>query len=274
VIRLDKMKKKTTLVSILIINYNNSDLIDRSIRSCLNQTYQNIEILVFDDKSTDGSLQKLRSYYKNKKIKIFVNKKKKKNIPSFDAFNGYNFLFKKSKGSIICLLDSDDFFHLKKVNEVVKCFKKNKKINFIQNLPVMISKKKNKFYKKNKNSIFSSWPYLAPESCISFKRNLMTNFLKKNKNYKKKYDLVWTGFRMGVYTYFLTRSFFTIKQNLTFYESLGESKKYKTLGKNWFLRRFQSYKYLQSIMKDNKHLRFNLDYFITKIIVKFLKVNK
>ena len=50
------MKKQNTLVSILIINFNNAKFLKRSIRSCINQTYKNIEILIYDDKSTDKSI--------------------------------------------------------------------------------------------------------------------------------------------------------------------------------------------------------------------------
>ena len=47
------MKKQNSLVSILVINFNNAKLITRSINSCLSQSYKKIEILIFDDKSTD-----------------------------------------------------------------------------------------------------------------------------------------------------------------------------------------------------------------------------
>ena len=49
------MKKQNTLVSILIINFNNSKLLKRSIRSCINQTYKNIEILIVDDINDTGA---------------------------------------------------------------------------------------------------------------------------------------------------------------------------------------------------------------------------
>ena len=67
------MKKQKTLVSILIINYNNGKLLTRAINSCLEQKYKNIEILIFDDKSTDNSKKILKQYKKNKKIRIFFN---------------------------------------------------------------------------------------------------------------------------------------------------------------------------------------------------------
>ena len=54
------MNKQNTLVSILIINYNNHSLLKRSIKSCLNQSYKNIEILIFDDQSNDNSSNVLK----------------------------------------------------------------------------------------------------------------------------------------------------------------------------------------------------------------------
>tara|TARA_B100000700_G_C14509147_1_gene607734 strand:+ start:246 stop:527 length:282 start_codon:yes stop_codon:yes gene_type:complete len=69
---------KKNLVSILIINYNNEKYLDRAIKSCINQTYKNLEILIYDDKSTDGSKFLLNKYSKHKKIKYFINKSKKK----------------------------------------------------------------------------------------------------------------------------------------------------------------------------------------------------
>ena len=49
------MKIQNTLISILIINFNNAKFLTRAINSCLNQSYKNFEILIFDDKSTDKS---------------------------------------------------------------------------------------------------------------------------------------------------------------------------------------------------------------------------
>ena len=71
-------------VSILILNFNNARFLNRSIKSCLNQSYKNFEILVYDDKSTDKSISILKRI-KNKKIKIFFNKSKKKKIAALDA---------------------------------------------------------------------------------------------------------------------------------------------------------------------------------------------
>ena len=262
------MKKQNTLVSILIINYNNEKFVSRAINSCLTQNYKNIEILIHDDKSIDDSIKKINKFKKNKKVKILINRSKKKNTPSFDAMNGYLNLFKKSKGKIICLLDSDDFFHKSKIRSIVNYFEKNQDIDFVQNLPI-IKYKKNSIYKMNKNSFFSFWPYLAPESCISFRKNFMNNFIRKNRFVFQKYDLVWLGFRLGVYAHFIEKKFGCMEKNLTYYESLGESKKYSFMNQNWLFRRKQSFEYLKKVSKKN--INKNLDYFLTKIFCVLLK---
>ena len=74
------MKKK--LASILITNFNKDKYLNSAVRSCLAQNYKKKEILIFDDKSTDNSLNILKKY---KKIKVFINKKKKIYYRSFKS---------------------------------------------------------------------------------------------------------------------------------------------------------------------------------------------
>jgi len=262
--------KKKPLISILIINYNNGKLLSRAINSCLIQKYKNLEILVLDDKSTDNSVKVLNSFKKNKKIKIFYNKNKKKNIAALDAMNGYLKLFQKSKGLFVCLLDSDDYFHRSKVHEIYKIFSIKKEIDFVQNLPFIKNSLKTE-KKNNKNNQFSFWPYLAPESCISFRKKFMIKFLKVNYKFLNNFKDVWLGFRMGVFAFFCLKKFYTLNMNLTFYESLGQSKKYRKLNKNWIIRRKNSFEYLRSISNNKIEFNKNLDFLITNFLTKLLR---
>ena len=135
------IKKK--FISILISNYNKEKFIKNSIKSAINQKYNNFEIVLFDDASTDKSLLKIKKF---KKIKLIKNKFKIKKHPALSQLNGIINAFKKSRGSIICLLDSDDKFSIYKLREINSLFKK-KNINFLVNLPY---KKKKKFVVKKK----------------------------------------------------------------------------------------------------------------------------
>ena len=62
------MSQKKILASILINNYNNEKFIRDCIKSCLNQSYKNIEIIIYDDVSNDNSKNFIKNI-KNHKIK-------------------------------------------------------------------------------------------------------------------------------------------------------------------------------------------------------------
>jgi glycosyltransferase involved in cell wall biosynthesis len=99
------------LVSILINNYNYGRFLREAIDSALNQTYSNIEVIVVDDGSTDDSREIIASYG-NRIIPVM-----KENGGQASAFNAG---FEISKGDILCLLDSDDFYYPEKVERALQ----------------------------------------------------------------------------------------------------------------------------------------------------------
>lgn len=103
-------------VSVIISNYNYGRFITQSIDSVLNQTYQNFELIVVDDGSTDNSREIIESY-QDKITTIF-----QENGGQGAAFNAG---FAVSKGDIICFLDSDDYYYEEKLAKVVAVFNKN-----------------------------------------------------------------------------------------------------------------------------------------------------
>ena len=103
---------KNPLVSILIASYNKEKYVNRCIKSCLSQTYKNIEIIFIDDGSKDNSYKIAKEF---KEIKAY-KKNRKKSKAKFNTFfqiDTYIYAYKKSKGSILACLDSDDFFKKK-----------------------------------------------------------------------------------------------------------------------------------------------------------------
>lgn len=93
------------LVSIITPNWNCEKFISETIESVQRQTYQNWEMLIQDDCSTDGSLQVARSYAeKDSRIKIEVNPKN-----SGAAITRNNAIM-RSKGVYLAYLDSDDIW--------------------------------------------------------------------------------------------------------------------------------------------------------------------
>jgi glycosyltransferase involved in cell wall biosynthesis len=87
------------LVSVVIPTYNRCDFLNNAILSVLEQTYQNIEIIVVDDGSTDNTAMMLKKFEK----KIIYIKKKNGGLGS-----ARNTGMKYSKGKYVALMDSDD----------------------------------------------------------------------------------------------------------------------------------------------------------------------
>jgi len=110
-------KKKNILVSVLLNCYNSEKFISKAINSVINQTYNNWELIIWDDCSSDKTLNLVKKY-KDQRIRIFSNKKNlglgKSRINAIKYING----------SLVSILDSDDYFHKEKLYKQVKIFKK------------------------------------------------------------------------------------------------------------------------------------------------------
>lgn len=92
-------------VSVLVPNYNHAKYLDKRIKSILNQTYQNFEIIILDDCSTDNSLEIINNYKNNKKItKVIVNDKNSKS-PFIQWSKGLSLC----RGDWLWIAESDDF---------------------------------------------------------------------------------------------------------------------------------------------------------------------
>ena len=105
-------------VSIIIPMHNSSKYIEECVNSVLQQTYNNIEIIVVDDASEDNCLELLKKYNDNR-IKII---ELKKNIGAAEARNcGID----AATGDYICFLDSDDFWVLNKLEKQVRFIENN-----------------------------------------------------------------------------------------------------------------------------------------------------
>lgn len=100
------------LVSIIIPLYNKEKFICEAIESALNQTYQNVELIIVDDISTDCSVEIVKNYQKyDKRIKLIKLKRKGK------AAGARNEGIKQAQGNFICFLDADDLWTKDKIQK-------------------------------------------------------------------------------------------------------------------------------------------------------------
>ncbi len=106
------------LISILIVAYNPGEYLRNTLRSCLDQTYQNIEILILDNNSSED----ITMYFptdseKLSKIRLI------KSTENLGPYRGLNRLLDEALGEYIAIQDHDDIWQAEKLE---------KQINFLE----------------------------------------------------------------------------------------------------------------------------------------------
>lgn len=161
------MNKKKNKFSIIIPVHNKLPHIDRAIQSVLNQSYQNFELILIDDASTDGSSEKLKEY-KDSRIRRF-----RRDIPGPGGYAARNLGIKESKYGWIAFLDADDEW-----NE-----------NYLQNLHRVIEK-------NNPEIVCAKWAasaqgnQMVPKELESIKRAFVEFSLI---DFFKNHSMIWTS---------------------------------------------------------------------------------
>jgi glycosyltransferase involved in cell wall biosynthesis len=111
-------KEEKSKISILMAMYNSENYVTQSIISCLEQTYQNWELLVVDDCSSDNSRKIVKSF-NDERIKLFC----------LDTNSGpaaaRNLALEKSTGEWITTLDADDGYHYERLSSLMKLANEN-----------------------------------------------------------------------------------------------------------------------------------------------------
>tara|TARA_Y100000741_G_scaffold86210_1_gene63645 strand:- start:267 stop:1016 length:750 start_codon:yes stop_codon:yes gene_type:complete len=110
------------LVSIIMPFYDNYNFLNRAIKSILNQTYKNYEIIIINDnpKNNQNKIKNLKKKFNCKNMKIIKNKK------NYGAGTSRNKGIEISKGKYIAFLDSDDTWKKNKLSTQIKVMEKYK----------------------------------------------------------------------------------------------------------------------------------------------------
>lgn len=112
---------KNPKISVIVSVYNTEKYIEKCLDSLLNQTYSNIEIVVINDCSTDGSLKILKKYAKKYDNMILIENKENKGL-SYSRNVG----LEKATGKYIGYIDSDDYVDSTYYEQMMKAIKKEK----------------------------------------------------------------------------------------------------------------------------------------------------
>jgi teichuronic acid biosynthesis glycosyltransferase TuaG len=110
------------IVSIVITTYNSSQTIIETLNSIFKQTFKEFELLIFDDLSSDNTLDLIDEYLINCTYEFKIKKSIKN---SGGPATGRNWGINNSKGKFICFLDADDVWKINKLEKQIKFLENN-----------------------------------------------------------------------------------------------------------------------------------------------------
>ena len=208
------------LVTIITPTYNQGEFIEETIKSVVYQTYKNIEYIIIDNESDDGTEQIVQRY----KTHCSINYLREKDFGQADALNKG---FDLANGSIVCWLNSDDYYFDNSVIEkIVNIFKKNKDVDIIYGNGYCGDKLGNILYPHMINTKHLSMKYLNILSPIlqpsSFWRK---NDIRLKNEYPYSFD--WVFFRE---MFIRGLKFFYFNEYLSIYRMYDSN---KTGADNW-----------------------------------------
>ena len=140
-------------ISIVMASYNYASIIGEAIESVINQTYRDWELIIIDDGSTDNSVEVIKKYLSDNRIKLYINEKNLGLAKTVRKGIQY------STSDWIAFLESDDKFFPNALEEKVKAISKNADIIFT-NLELIGNENLKLLYLQHFENIKTYWKLL------------------------------------------------------------------------------------------------------------------
>ena len=113
-----------TLLTVYITNYNYGRYIRQAIESVLHQSFEDFELLIIDDGSSDNSKEIIESYAEHPKIKVIYQKNKGLNITN-------NIALRLANGKYIMRLDADDYLVAEALQKMVNLLEDDDELGMV-----------------------------------------------------------------------------------------------------------------------------------------------
>lgn len=190
------MNSSANLVSIILPNFNHDSYLQERLDSIFNQTYQNFEVIILDDCSTDDSLEILEPYKAHPKVSHFIVNTQNSGSP----FKQWQKGLKLAKGDFIWIAESDDYCDLNFLESQLKCLE-TADVAVSKTVAFLNESKKNKITHPAFNSSKQDSPILycpiLNVSSVLFKSSLLDNLID---DYYTKFHIM--GDRVFYFEYF------------------------------------------------------------------------
>ena len=176
------MKKK---VSIITVNYNNCIGLERTVKSVLEQTYQELEYIVIDGGSTDGSKELIEEY--SSKLEYWVSE------PDRGIYHAMNKGIAKAKGEYLLFLNSGDYLCSSHILEDVFKYKRTADLLIGRQMFVDAPGKVSKSPRLHKDEFNISFFFSStlPHQSTFIRKSLMDSIGGYDEQYKVSADWVF-----------------------------------------------------------------------------------
>jgi glycosyltransferase involved in cell wall biosynthesis len=258
------------LVSVVINCYNGEKYLRQSIESILDQSYQNLELIFWDNHSTDQSKNIIKSY-DDKRIKYFFSQNHS------TLYQARNLALKECKGDFISFLDVDDYYLKDRIVKQLLNFKDQK-------VGVTYSNYYRYYEDINKKKLLTNkmlpsgnlTKYILEESQISF----MTVMIRKKSleslqfNFDQKYSII--GDYDLLYRLSFNWDFYYIKEPLAVYRIHDDNFSKNSILfidelKDWYNKNYSSFANKKNYIYKKIIFFQALEYSSKKNILKFFK---
>jgi glycosyltransferase involved in cell wall biosynthesis len=177
------------LVSVIMPVYNGGKYLNEAIQSVLNQTFQDFELIIFDDGSTDNTVEIAKSF-NNEKIKLFINPLNEKQGKARNKCIEY------SSGKYLANLDSDDIAEPGRLERQVEFMDNNPEVGVCGSFAKIIGEETIRKFETDDSKIKFKMLFDSPflNSSVIIRKSVLEKFnirYNQNSDYARDYEL-WT----------------------------------------------------------------------------------
>ena len=231
-------EKNNPLVSIIMNCHNGEKFLEESLQSIFNQSYQNWELIFWDNVSLDSS-SKIIKKYKDFRIKYYLSRKFEK------LYKARNSALEKTKGNYVCFLDTDDTWDKNFIKDHINVILENN-CEVVYSKYLILNEFKKKKYLNEKSKIPSGMitVNLLKRYFIGINAILLSKKIFKKLKFNPKYEII------GDFDFFLRLSL-----NAKFFPIQEALMTYRHHPNNFTNTNFDIYiKELQEWIKENQYL--------------------
>lgn len=190
-------------ISIVTVNLNGGAILERAIRSIVEQKYSNIDYVLIDGGSTDDSLEIIDRY--RDRIQSFVSE------PDHGISHAFNKGIKLCQGVLIGIVSADDYLEPGALRAVADCYVQNNKPDVIYGDAGWLEHGVKKFVRPDPlNLIWHHQPLKHPSVFVRSDAYGRFGLFDENLRYAMDYELLFRFFRAGAKFTYLPKAITTI----------------------------------------------------------------